>query len=333
MQRIAAELGKDKLERSDFISRTLIPEKTIDFYIVSWPDALKEAGLGSIQTKENDISDAKLLEDLVRLHNRYGEIPTLSLIEDSGKYPSGEYTKRWRTLDEAMKLAKKKFPDFVTEKDKSNNHEIETFNSDSSVFNLDDTLVSVNRNDLILNGGKFNSKSVSENKKKRLEINEENSSGEDSGIDFRTDNVNLDNLISEIRKKKKKVKIIPKTVKPIRNIDKVNFRGLKSPPSNKGELMLIFGIVCEELSFMIEQFPQKGEFFRAKRKTGDKSKTWESIIANFSLRSSDAVGDKSIIDKCDILICWKNDWLDCPLEVLELSKTLTELENYSPELE
>jgi hypothetical protein len=29
------------------------------------------------------------------------------------------------------------------------------------------------------------------------------------------------------------------------------------------------------------------------------------------------------VDKCDIIVCWINNWPECPLEVVELSKIVS----------
>ncbi len=324
IKRVAKVLGEKSLDRSDFISRTMIPEKTVDFYIVSWQDALVEAGLEPHGKKLNDISDNKLLEDLIRLYNQYGEIPTMSLIHDSGKYPGEKYKERWRTLEDAMNVAKRKFPEYIKENEVNHIYEDKSAASDSSIFNLDDTMVSINREDLILK--------KSDNK----EIKHKEEKDEDYDFNFRTDNVGIENLLSELPKKnkKKKRKIIPKTIKPdkknILKDDIIDFRGLKTIPDKKEELIFLFGMVCEELNYNIISFSKKSGCFSGKRLSGEKKSAWENINISFFVNSSDCKDYLSSDHSCDLVVCWNHDWIKCPVEILELKSTIELLENYSP---
>ena len=33
------------------------------------------------------------------------------------------------------------------------------------------------------------------------------------------------------------------------------------------------------------------------------------------------------VNGCDLIVCWINNWPDCPLEVIELSSVLRDLQN------
>lgn len=48
------------------------------------------------------------------------------------------------------------------------------------------------------------------------------------------------------------------------------------------------------------------------------TKTGEIIRVEFEYTSSSFKDHGHDIDGCDMIICWRNDWADCPLEVLEL---------------
>lgn len=339
IQRVAAELGQTSLERTDFISRTMIPEKTIDFYVVSWQDVLEEAGLEQKNENENKISDHKLLEDLIRLFNQYGEIPTLSLINDSGKYSASEYTKRWRTPEDALNIAKKKFPEYIEKNTIDMAYEDKNSLSDSSIFNLEDTLVSINREDLILNKNPIRKISEKEkiNEKKYEDGKNSKTQNDEIEFNFSTDNVGLDDLApgSPLKLKKKKNKIIPETIKPESKQNdtkkKIDFRGLKKPPESVIEVIYLFGMICEELSFFIESFEKKENCFTGKRIPKGKDSEWQKVKIIFAANSSEKKADYKIDNKYDLLICWNNDWDACPIEILELKSTIRLLENYSPD--
>jgi hypothetical protein len=50
------------------------------------------------------------------------------------------------------------------------------------------------------------------------------------------------------------------------------------------------------------------------------------IKAEFEFESRNFLAHGYRIDDCDLLICWKHNWEGCPLEVLELSKVIADIE-------
>jgi hypothetical protein len=46
----------------------------------------------------------------------------------------------------------------------------------------------------------------------------------------------------------------------------------------------------------------------------------EEIVIEFQVRSKDFLKDKHDPNKCDLIVCWKHNWEDCPsnIDVLEL---------------
>jgi len=41
-------------------------------------------------------------------------------------------------------------------------------------------------------------------------------------------------------------------------------------------------------------------------------------VIEFEARSKNFVKDKHDISKCDLIVCWENNWKECPIDVLEL---------------
>jgi hypothetical protein len=98
--------------------------------------------------------------------------------------------------------------------------------------------------------------------------------------------------------------------------DILGIRGIVYEPINEQGVVLLFAAICFELGFRIEGirtgFPDallirqntKGNFIKC--------------LAEFEYKSSNFQLHKHPINGCDLIICWINDWADCPLEVIEL---------------
>lgn len=54
---------------------------------------------------------------------------------------------------------------------------------------------------------------------------------------------------------------------------------------------------------------------------------YRRVRIEFEFRSSSFLRHNHPIDQCDIIVCWVNDWPDCPIEVIELKSALFEPES------
>ncbi len=359
IKRVAVHLKTTSLKKKDFINNTMIPVSTINFYISSWPEALKEAGLEEV-IETDEVKDRDLLKDLLRIESKFGEPPTYALIEKNGKFSKEDYEKRWRTLDDAFKLASSKYkrksvltsdktilmndgsPDIQTS-DKTMKAGDKKDLSPGKELDLEETLVSVNKENIKFEesgSGEFSDNFGKDNilTIEKIHNKEKEKKGEDEpepSFDYVTDgDSGIDNLMAiDVRKKMKK-KIIPETIKPaVENrtqdkAEKINFRGIEYAPVDTRGVIFIFGLVSEELSYIIESFGTDSFCFSGKRNLSLKNERWESVNIGFALNSRDLKNSGRITKKCELLICWKHEWKECPIEVLELSSVLPGLENY-----
>jgi len=356
IKRVAKYLKTTGLKKKDFIKNTMIPVSTINFYISSWPDALKEAGLEGGKVIE-EVTDRDLLKDLLRIEDEFGETPTYALIEKNGKYSKEDYERKWRNLDDAFKMAVSKYKKkSVSSPDQTILMGEGSINlqapdktiavKDSELVNIkkkldmEETLVSVKREDIELeetgSSGEFSDNFSSDNILTLDEIrNKEKknkSEEEDPSFDYVSDGDNgIENLMDiDVRKKKKK-KIIPETIKPVADKNEgnvLNFRGIKYAPVDTRGVIYIFGLLSEELSYIVESFGEDKLCFSGKRNLSLEKEKWESVNIGFTLNSSDLKGSGRLTKKCQLLVCWKHEWKECPVEVLELSSVLPGLENY-----
>ncbi|MEE9186646.1 MAG: hypothetical protein V3U10_01280 [Bacteroidota bacterium] len=103
----------------------------------------------------------------------------------------------------------------------------------------------------------------------------------------------------------------------------VDFRCLRYAPTNELGVIFLFGMVAEELGFVVENIQGPFPDCDAKRKQDDGSH--ERVRIEFEFNSSHFEDHGHNPDECDVIICWEHDWADCPLEVIELSSVVQTL--------
>jgi hypothetical protein len=107
----------------------------------------------------------------------------------------------------------------------------------------------------------------------------------------------------------------------------INFRGLVYAPVNENGVIFLFGKVAADLNMYVETIRPGYPDCVAKRYIG-KGK-WEELRIEFEFRSSDFVRHQHLPGDCDAIVCWINDWTDCPekIEIVELQAIIPQLEN------
>jgi predicted transport protein len=110
--------------------------------------------------------------------------------------------------------------------------------------------------------------------------------------------------------------------------DLINFRGMMYSPLNEMGVVFLFGKVVEDLNMYIEEIKPGYPDCIARRFVG---KGWEEIAIEFELNAKNFLQHKHDPKQCDILVCWENDWPDCPkeyqIEIIELKSLIKELPN------
>lgn len=107
--------------------------------------------------------------------------------------------------------------------------------------------------------------------------------------------------------------------------DILGVRGIVYEPINEQGVILLFAALCHDLGYRIEGIRTKFPDALLTRKN-DKG-TFSKCLAEFEFKSSNYQLHKHPIKGCDIIICWENDWEDCPIEVLELRKVARKFVN------
>jgi hypothetical protein len=98
---------------------------------------------------------------------------------------------------------------------------------------------------------------------------------------------------------------------------------LAMAPTTENGVIFLFGAMAQDLGFMMIRiqtgFPD-GEGFREVEPG-----RWQLKKLEFELESRNYVTHGHPVGGADILVCWKHNWPECPLEVVELKNLLPKL--------
>jgi hypothetical protein len=105
----------------------------------------------------------------------------------------------------------------------------------------------------------------------------------------------------------------------------IDFRGLRHAPINEQGVVYLFGMVSHELGFYIEAIQQGFPDCEGKYLHDRKRNLWAKARIEFEFRASSFKEHGHDSSGCDFVVCWINDWPDCPLSVIELQKEILKL--------
>jgi hypothetical protein len=97
----------------------------------------------------------------------------------------------------------------------------------------------------------------------------------------------------------------------------IGFHGLRHAPTNELGVVFLFGMLAEELGFVVESVQSGFPDCDAKLKQSDGS--YEGVRIEFEYKSRSFERDGHNTNECDLIVCWLHDWANCPLQVIELS--------------
>ena len=105
----------------------------------------------------------------------------------------------------------------------------------------------------------------------------------------------------------------------------IDFRGLRHEPVNEEGVVFLFGMVARELGYLVEAMQAGYPDCEAKRQV-DAGK-WQRVRIEFEYESRSFRDHGHSPDGCDIIVCWRHNWQECPphLEVVELSRIIKTL--------
>lgn len=353
IRRVAAYLKVDTLTATQFQDCSTIPMTTVEFFMGSWKSALLEARLTGSFKKEPTSKD--LLSELWRIHQQTGELPTYALIDQLGKYPSSMYQQHWRSLEAPFKLAQRYYDvkkdeapadGYVTDAgrtrmfsgdpsspaEEESVQEVHDPNEDSQDLDseLAQTVISAPVPHFAIPG---HDDEEEDPLGKTAPPVSDVAGLEQTQASWQPEpevEMNLPDYRVGLLDQHKPALIpdlIP-DVPPEKRVkgERLNFRGLQFPPSDRSGVMFVFGMVANELGFFLETAGE-GCGFSGFRTHSLDSTEWSQTRIIFAHQSSDLVGQAELIAFTHV-VCWEHDWSQCPLPVLALGNLIRELPNY-----
>ncbi|HWB59446.1 MAG TPA: hypothetical protein VG733_08140 [Chthoniobacteraceae bacterium] len=98
--------------------------------------------------------------------------------------------------------------------------------------------------------------------------------------------------------------------------DPLEFGAMRNAPVNEAGVMFLFALMAERLGFMIELVRSKFPDCEARRKIGVNE--WRTVRIEFEYESGNFRHHRHDPKGCDLIVCWEDNWDECPVEVLAL---------------
>jgi len=105
----------------------------------------------------------------------------------------------------------------------------------------------------------------------------------------------------------------------------IDFRGLRHAPLNEQGVVYVFALVARDIGFTVEAIGTSFPDCEAKRQIDRKGERWQRVRVEFEYLSSEFKKHNHPTEGCDLIVCWKHDWQECPLEVIDLSEVVKKL--------
>jgi hypothetical protein len=91
-------------------------------------------------------------------------------------------------------------------------------------------------------------------------------------------------------------------------------------PTNENGVMVLFGALACELGYAVTRVQTECPDCEALRKVDHER--WQRVRIEFEYESRNFLVHLHSVNACDMIVCWKHNWPECPLEVLELREAV-----------
>jgi hypothetical protein len=95
---------------------------------------------------------------------------------------------------------------------------------------------------------------------------------------------------------------------------------LAHEPVNELGVVFVFGMMARRLGFIVHRLQAGFPDCIAMREVAPG--LWQRVRIEFEFESRNFKKHKHRRDKCDVIVCWKHNWKDCPLDVVELGREI-----------
>lgn len=102
----------------------------------------------------------------------------------------------------------------------------------------------------------------------------------------------------------------------------MNLRPLATEPVNEMGVMCLFVLLATRLGFMIDVL--RSQFPDCEARHEVEPGRWQRVWIEFEFESISFRNHKHDPEGCDIIVCWRHNWLGCPkkLAVVELRRVI-----------
>jgi hypothetical protein len=105
---------------------------------------------------------------------------------------------------------------------------------------------------------------------------------------------------------------------------------MATAPVNEMGVVYLFGTLARELGFVVLKMQPGFPDCEALRRL--ESGKWQRVRIEFEFESRNFVWHAHDMTGCELIVCWEDNWEDCPLEVMELKRAFsTQQSAFSPE--
>ena len=91
---------------------------------------------------------------------------------------------------------------------------------------------------------------------------------------------------------------------------------LSCAPVNEAGVLFLFGAAARQQGFVVTRLQQEFPDCEALRQV--EPDRWQKVIIEFEFESRNFLLHGHRVEDCDLIVCWRHNWAECPLEVLEL---------------
>ncbi|MCP5046846.1 MAG: hypothetical protein GY940_06720 [bacterium] len=343
LKRIAEQKGGNSLKQEDFEINSTIPMSTLRYHLGSWTRALGEAGLKAGKegkgAKVIPKNDDELLKDLLRLCEDSGEIPSLALIEEKGKYGQKHYRDRWKSVSEAFLTARRKFPKKKTQPKVEPVQSVEPDPLEQTATGdvVKETIQIPEKNAVELQPESVQPDTLTKTDERKIfpdtgpPVEEKTSESIEPDVSTKTLERNIIGQpippVEDTHNRHKRQIMEPDMFedifKPAPPPDEpIDFQGLKYAPVDREGVIFLFGMVCHQLGYSIRSINKDFPVCQGKRGLGPERREWEQVTIQLEHKSSDFKTQGHDESRCDLIVCWKDDWPECPVEVLQLRSVI-----------
>jgi hypothetical protein len=101
----------------------------------------------------------------------------------------------------------------------------------------------------------------------------------------------------------------------------LNLSPMATAPQNEMGVVFLFGVMARQLGFVVLKIrPGFPDCIALRRLESGK---WQWVRIEFEFESKSFVWHGHDPKECDLIVCWENNWPECPLEVVELRRAFS----------